>query len=127
MNTSHELYNQIAMETEVMSASNHRLIQMLFEKSLQQIKLAIVSIETKQINKKYKSISNAMDVVHYLRFCLNKEDKSSQELTALLTSLYDFIESHLLKASLANDTESLNQAYKILALIKSGWDGISQE
>jgi flagellar protein FliS len=125
MINSHQIYSDIEVNSDVTTASSHRLIQLLFNKCIEQIQFAKSSIVNKDVNKKYYSISKAVDIINYLRFCLNKEDTSADEMVNLLTGIYVFLESHLMQGSLKNDTEYLDQVINILTSIKSGWDEIA--
>lgn len=123
--SSTQLYSDIELETEVMTASNHRLIQMLIDKSLQHMKMAIAAMAEKDVPKKNKSISKAANIINYLRTCLNFNDERTVELATLLDSIYVFIEKSLLNATLRNDAHYVEQAEKVITILKSGWDGIA--
>ena len=120
-----QLYSDIELETEVMTASNHRLIQMLIDKSLQHMKIAIVAMAEKDVPRKNKAISKAANIINYLRTCLNFNDERTVELATLLDSIYVFIEKSLLNATLRNDAHYVEQAEKVITILKSGWDGIA--
>ncbi len=124
MNAAYHAYNDIELSTDVMTASSHRLIQILINKCLQNMELAKIYIEKKDVIKKCQSISKAMYIINYLRACLNFKDKTTYELSTLLDSIYKFIEKELLDANMYNDFDHLNQAISLLTTIKSGWDGI---
>lgn len=125
MEAKHQVYSDIELSTEISTASGHRLIQMLFDACLQQIRMGKVYIAEKNIQKKYASLSMAKDIVIYLRACLNFEDAEAKELCALLDSLYNFLEKNILQAALQNDVSFLDEAETVLSNIKSGWDGIA--
>ena len=127
MNSTSQLYSDIELTTEVMTASNHRLIQMLFDKCLQHIYLSRNHILAQDYQSKRYNISKAADIVNYLRTCLNFEDKQAADLVTLLDSLYVFLEKSLLQATLKNETQYLDQAEKVLSIVKSGWDGIASK
>jgi flagellar protein FliS len=120
-----ESYSDIELTTEVMSASNHRLIQMLFDKGLQHIRLARNSVAENDLVKRNYHITKASDIIAYLRECLNFEDKNAVDLAKLLDSIYVFIEQSLLNVTLKNEVKSLNDSEKALSILKSGWDGIN--
>ena len=98
MNNSVEAYSDIAVTTEVMSATPHRQIQMLYEKCLQHLAAAKTHVLNADTVKKSQSISKANDIVHYLRTCLNFKYEEARDLSNLLDSIYIFIE----KLSLIN-------------------------
>lgn len=125
MNVNHQLYSDIEVSSEVMGASNHKQIQLLLDKCLQQIRASKQNILAKNIKKKIRSIESAKDIVNYLRGCLNFEDEQAKDLSTLLDSVYDFLDRSLRFAALRNDVEYLDQADLVLSNIKEGWDGIA--
>lgn len=122
---AHQTYHEIDVSTDVMSASSHRLIQLLLEKCLQNMELAKSYMSANDIVKKCQSISKSMYIVNYLRACLNFKVESALELSERLESLYFFVEKRLLLANSQNKVEYLNEATEVLTTIKSGWDGIA--
>ncbi|RDI39952.1 flagellar export chaperone FliS [Aquicella lusitana] len=127
MNTSPAIYSEIEITTEVMSASRHRLIQMLFEKCLQQIQLAKAFVSSNEMDNRNNCIKKANEIILYLRACLNFQEKSAVDLANLLDSNYVFIEKCLLNAMLKNDEAYLDIALIVINNIKSGWDEIGKE
>lgn len=124
MHTAHQAYQEIGVTTDVMSATDYQLIQLLLDKSLQHVQIAKASVVNNNVPKKCYSIAKAMDIICYLRICLNKQDQSAQELAEMLDSLYSFSEKKLLEGNLKNDIGSLDQVINVITNIKSGWDGI---
>jgi flagellar protein FliS len=94
---------------------------------LQHIYLSRNHILAQDYQSKRYNISKAADIVNYLRTCLNFEDKQAADLVTLLDSLYVFLEKSLLQATLKNETQYLDQAEKVLSIVKSGWDGIASK
>ena len=125
--TTPEVYQDIELTTEVMNASEHRLIQMLMVKCLQKIRLAKTYITKENLKQKHKAINHAADIIAYLRTCLNFEDPTAIEMSKLLDSIYEYLAKSLLAATLKNDVQYLELAEKALANIKLGWDGIAEE
>lgn len=124
---THKEYEEIELNTEIMTASSHKLIQLLINKCMQEINTAQIHIENKDITKKLKSISKAMDIIGYLRMCLKFDDKNAHELALQLDAIYDYMERTLLQANIDNDVKLLNDAKRALVNIKEGWDGISEK
>lgn len=122
--TPSSIYSDIGISTEVMSASSHRLIQLLFEKCMQQMQLAKEYIKNNERVNRNDSIAKANDIIIYLRSCLNIENESTKQFSAQLDSTYLIIQKCLLNAMLKNDIEYLELATMMLTNIKSGWDQI---
>lgn len=125
--SSSKLYSEVEVSSEVLTASAHRQVQMLMEKCLREIKEAKTAIKDANIQKKNKSITNAADIVNYLRVCLNFQDQHTKALAEQLDSLYAFMTKNFLQATLYQDQTYLDQAQTVLQNIKEGWDGIASE
>ena len=89
------LYGKIGAETEVMNATPHRLIQLLFERAVQQIQLAKHYMERKEIAKKSQAVTKALEIVEHLRQSLNLTDKNAKKISEKLRDVYTYIESVL--------------------------------
>jgi len=126
MNAHHHEYAEIGLTTDVLGASSHRLIQLLMDKCLQQIELAKMHMKANNIIQKCAAISQAMNIVSYLRVCLKKDNKNTMELVSTLDALYFFLETKLLDANRKNNLEYLDQAATVLATVKTGWDGMNE-
>lgn len=122
-----DMYNKIGAESEVMDASPHRLIQLLFERCLQQIQLAKHYMERRDIPKKCAAINHAMDVIIHLKASLNFNDDKAKEISGKLNDVYTYIEKNLLRANLKNDLALLDDIYEKLIPIKTAWDDIGDK
>jgi flagellar secretion chaperone FliS len=127
MNHLTQSYNEVELTTEIMTASPHRLIQLLLDKCLYHLNMAKSYIVAKDINKKCYAIGKAMDILDYLRLCLDHNNQDAKELSMTLESIYLYVEDKLLYANMNNDANEIDQAKKILSIIKAGWDGIDQK
>jgi flagellar protein FliS len=116
-------YRQLGLESEIDSASPHKLIQLLFAAALNRIAVAQGAIERGDIPLKGSQIGKALGIVSGLRSCVDLE--VGGELAQNLDGLYEYIGLRLLKASSANDLEALTEAANLLKTLKSGWDGIA--
>jgi flagellar secretion chaperone FliS len=118
-------YSSVKTHTNVLDASPHRLIQMLFEGCLERIAQAKGAMLQNQIARKGELIGKAINIIGGLQGSLN--DKEGGDLAANLESLYDYIERRLLVANLENDPAILDECGRLLGELKSGWDAIANE
>lgn len=118
-------YSTIKTQSNVLDASPHRLIQMLFEGALERIAQAKGAMIQHQIAKKGELISKAINIVGGLQGSLN--DKEGGALAANLDGLYDYIIRRLVKANFDNDPQILDECGRLLGELKSGWDAIADE
>lgn len=125
MKNATQAYRDVEVNSEVASASNHRLIQLLMEKCLEKMTEAENSITNNDVITRCKAISKVMDILGYLRACLSFKDEATTEMSNLLDSIYDFLERNMLMANMKNDVEYIQQCKRILKNVKSGWDSIS--
>lgn len=117
-------YTQSALETEVMVASPHKLILMLFDGAIQAIANARRFLQEKNIPEKGRMISKAIAIVDEgLRLSLNKE--VGGELAEQLDALYEYVSNTLLEANLNNDDDKLEQASRLLGELRDAWEQIS--
>jgi flagellar secretion chaperone FliS len=118
-------YSSLKTQTNVVDASPHRLIQMLFEGALERIAQAKGAMKQNQIARKGELISKAIQIVGGLQGSLN--DKEGGTLAANLDSLYDYIVRRLIRANLDNDPNILDECGRLLGELKTGWDAIARE
>lgn len=118
-------YSSVKVESGVMDASPHRLIQMLFEGALERIAQAKGAMAQNQIARKGELIGKAINIVGGLQGSLN--DKEGGQLAANLDDLYDYIIRRLTEANFHNDPERLDECGRLLGEIKTAWDAIATE
>jgi flagellar protein FliS len=118
-------YKEVDIQSEVLTASPHRLIQLLLNKCQQHLNLAIYAVENNNIKQKCLSISKANKIIISLREHLDFE--RGGDIAPQLYDLYTFMENHLLEANLSNNPQELREVLVVLNNIKEGWDGIAEK
>ena len=118
-------YSAVKVQSNVEDASPHRLIQMLFEGVLERIAQAKGAMQQHQIARKGELIGKAIGIVGGLQGSLN--DTEGGELAANLDRLYDYVMRRLTQANYENNPEMLDECYRLMAEIKSGWDAIADQ
>jgi flagellar secretion chaperone FliS len=124
MSNTCNVYSEIELTTDVMTASNHRLISLLFDKCMRKMESAKHFIGNRNIEKKGECIQGALDILQYLRHCLNHQSEKSKDLAAQLDSIYTYAQRKLMDANMQNEVAYLNDAQKVIAEVQSGWDGM---
>lgn len=113
-------YGRVSVESNVLSADPHKLIQLLFEGVQTAIRSAELHIENGQTAEKGKAISKALDIVNSgLLAALDKEQGG--EIAEQLEAIYLYVSELLVKANLHNDTSALTEASELLEQIGSAW------
>jgi len=116
-------YAKIGFESEVLGASPHRLISMLFEGALRDISNAKKGILNGETTAKGVAIGRAVSVIgEGLNGSLNME--AGGELAQDLRRLYDYMALRLVEANLSNDVVMLDEVTRLLTEVKEGWDAI---
>lgn len=120
-----QAYASVGAETQVSSASPHRLIQLLMDGALDRISIARGQMLRREIPQKVTSISRVMAIVDGLRLSL--DHGVSSEMTESLESLYDYMNRRLLIANVNNDPEALDEVSVLLRELKEAWDAIPDQ
>lgn len=113
-------YARVGVESAALSASPHKLIVMLFDGLLMQIRKARLHIENGNLSEKGMAVSRALDILNQgLVAALDRE--RGGDVAANLGNLYDYCARLLLQASVSNDLEKLDEAYNLLDEIAGAW------
>ena len=118
-------YSSLKVQSGVMDASPHRLIQMLFEGALERIAQAKGAMQQNQVARKGELIGKAVNIVGGLQGSL--DDKEGGGLAANLDDLYDYVIRRLTQANYQNDPAMLDECAGLLIEIKTAWDAIAPE
>lgn len=119
-------YRKVGLETQIDSASPHKLVVMLFDGALVAVSSARYHMENNEIAEKGKAISKAIDIIaNGLQAGLNQEvgGKIAQNLDAL----YDYMGRRLLHANLRNDLAALKEVTGLLQELRSAWEQIADD
>lgn len=124
-NRALQQYKKDVIASNVTDADPHRLVQMLLEGALNNIKLAENYLKENNAAEKGNQISRALSILECLRASLNHE--VGGDIANNLGSLYEYIQSLLLRSNLNNDLAGLVESSNLLLEIKSAWDAIAPE
>ncbi len=115
-------YREVGVETGVLEADPHRLIQLLMEGTLERLHAARGCMERGEMARKGQLIGGALSIVGVLRGALDME--RGGEIASNLDRLYEYMERRLLEANLRNDPSLLDEVAGLLREIKEAWDAI---
>jgi len=118
-------YGRIGLETEVATASPHRLVEMLMDGALARIAKAQVHLERGETAEKGASIGFAIQIIDGLRASLDMT--RGGEIAANLDRLYDYMLRRLLEANLASSAEMLAEVSRLMQEVRGGWVGIRDQ
>ncbi|WP_198649998.1 flagellar export chaperone FliS [Zobellella maritima] len=119
-------YARVGIESNVLSASPHQLIMMLFDGAQSGLRTARLHMQNGNVAEKGKAISRVLDIVNNgLQAALDLE--KGGELAERLGSLYEYIARLLVQANLHNDEQRLDEASALLDNIGSAWREIGDQ
>lgn len=116
-------YQTVNTQVQVLDASPHRLIQMLFEGGLARLAQAKGALERGQTSLKGELLGKAIAIIGGLRESLDHQ--KGGEIAANLDSLYEYMVSRLVEANVNNDVALVDEVAGLLREVKTGWDGIA--
>jgi len=115
-------YQQVSVNSVVMGASPHHLVQMLMAGALERIALAKASMARNEIAMKGKNISIAIGIVGGLQESLNIE--AGGKIAENLSNIYGYMTGRLLAANIQNNESMLDEVSGLMIEIKTGWDAM---
>ena len=117
-------YAQVSVESGVMSASPHQLIEMLFDGANSALVRARLFLAQGDIAAKGEALSKAINIIdNGLKAGLDLENGG--EIADHLSSLYDYMIRRLLLANLRNDSQAIEEVEGLLGNIAEAWKQIS--
>ncbi|MCL2645209.1 MAG: flagellar export chaperone FliS [Betaproteobacteria bacterium] len=116
-------YADTGRESDISTASPHRLIVLLFEGAETAINVAKVHAEQGNIAERGTSLSKAIEIIsNGLKVSLDM--KQGGELAERLASLYDYMVARLLWANMKNDISAMKEVLSLLGEIHGAWKQI---
>jgi flagellar protein FliS len=113
-------YHSVGVASAVNYADGVQLIQMLFNGLMDSLAATEGHMARNEISEKSQSISRATKILVGLRGSLDF-DKGG-ELARNLDDLYDYSTRRLLKASIRNDIEAVQEVKSLLGEINGAWE-----
>jgi flagellar protein FliS len=118
-------YAKVGLETNISSASPHKLIVMLYDGALVAILKALTHMESGNIAEKGKAVSHAIAIIdNGLRASLDRN--AGGQIAQSLDSLYDYMSRQLLLGNLENKPEKLEEVQRLLADLRGAWNTIGE-
>ncbi len=112
-------------KTSVTTASKEKILLMLYEAAIKNLKLSKIAIEKKKISDKCTYITKAHDIISELSNTL--DHSKGPEVTEQLESLYSFCINQLIKANMENDPQIIDTVLKVMTTLYEGWVAAVEE
>jgi len=104
-------------QNAVLGTAPEQLTLMLYNGAAKFIRLAIQSIEEKDIPGAHNSIVRAQDIISYLILTLKEE----YEISTSLSALYRYIIQRLIDANQHKDTAILKEVLELTEELRDAW------
>ena len=118
INNPYESYRKTQIET----AGPGRLLLMLYEGALKNLRIAKESIEKKKINQAHNSLIKAQNIILQLNDDLNME--LGGEIAQNLRNLYLYMYKRLIEANVQKNADIVQETIDLLSELKEAWDTI---
>ena len=119
-------YAKVSVETGVNTADPHKLILMLFDGALLQVRTAGIAIGNQDIPGKGTAISKAIEIIiNGLKVSLDMN--AGGELAQRLAALYDYLSERLLYANPHHRQPALDEVAGLLATLREAWAEIRSQ
>ncbi|MFG6487389.1 flagellar export chaperone FliS [Roseateles sp. BYS78W] len=121
-NQSASMYAKVGLETDVHSATPHRLVTMLFDGIFDAMAQATQAIQAGNVELKGRSLSRAVRILDEgLRAGL---DLSAGQLATDLRELYGYVCMRLTQANLRGDLAAIQECQRLLSPVREAWAAI---
>ena len=119
------MINNAYREVAVQTASQIKLVIMLYEGAIRFLRESVSAIQSKDLDRKRQTIDRAVAIVQHLQETLDV-DRGGQ-VAADLNRLYTYITSRILDGSGKLDIASLEEAIKLLSTLLAGWEQAAEK
>jgi flagellar secretion chaperone FliS len=121
-----QAYKTVGVNTAVEGATPHKLILMLYDGLLRQLRLGRAHMQKGDLGAKASCLSKAISIIDQgLRASLN--DEKGGEIAQRLRALYDYSERQLVHANARNDVAVIDEVIALFEPLRAAWNGIGSE
>lgn len=118
------MYNRVGVETDVLTASPHRLVALLLDGAMDAMTQALGAMQLGNAEHKSRAITRAVRILDEgLKAALNMDSGS---LAVDLNDLYAYMCMRLTHANLHNDRAAVEECQRLLQPIREAWISIGQ-
>ncbi|WP_255370258.1 flagellar export chaperone FliS [Roseateles sp. YR242] len=117
------MYNRVGVETDVLQASPHRLVQLLLDGANDAMSQGLGAIRARNVEVKGRALSKAVRILDEgLKAALNTE---SGNLALDLRDLYAYMSMRLTYANLHSDAAAVEECQRLMQPIREAWASIA--
>ncbi len=125
MRGSLQAYKKVSVDSQLSSASPHKVVQMLMSGAIERLIQGKAAMIQGNLPVKGERLGKALDIIISLRSCLSMDDGG--DIAKNLDQLYEFMISQITAANQSNTPEPIDDVIEIIREIKSAWDQIPPE
>jgi flagellar protein FliS len=119
-------YATVGVHTAVESASPHKLISMLYDGLLKQVRMGKAHMNRGELGPKANCLCKALRILDQgLRLHLDRE--AGGDIAVQLHLLYEYCERRILHANLRNDPAALDEVAQLIEPLRTAWQAISPD
>lgn len=119
---NHAYARQAYQNNQVTTAPQKKLIIMLYDGAIKNLKLAKMAMEEKEIEKTNNHLIKAQNIIMELMTTLNFE--AGGEVAKNLHQLYDYMYRKLIRANIDKDIDGINEVEKYMEELRDTWEQI---
>lgn len=108
------------VSTAVTEATPHKLVGMLYDGALKNLKLAKVFVEQNQLEKKSRHINKALSIINSLKSGVDLE--VGGEIAGNLFDLYDYCYRRTFEASTKNNVDMISEVIDLISGLNESWN-----
>ncbi|MGL6000652.1 MAG: flagellar export chaperone FliS [Plesiomonas sp.] len=120
-----QAYKKVSVDSQLQSASPHKVILMLLSGAIERLVQAKAAMQMGNIAVKGERLGKAVAIIANLQACLSEEEGG--DIAKNLAQLYGYMQTQLLNANLNNDVNTIDEVITLLTEIKTGWESIPAE
>jgi len=111
-------------ETQIRTATQGKLIVMLYDGAIKFLNLAKTAIDEKDIEAAHNNIVRAQDIIMELLLSLNME---AGEIAHKLYSLYLYMNKRLMEANISKKIKPIDEVLKMLEELRDVWAQVANK
>lgn len=118
------LYSKVGLETDVLTASPHRLVALLFDGASDAMNQALGALAAGNIELKARALSRAVRILDEgLKAALQMD---AGDIARDLHDLYSYMCNRLTYANLHSDAAAIEECQRLLQPVREAWHAIGE-
>lgn len=119
---NHAYANNVYKNNQVMTAPKKKLLIMLYDGAIKNLKLAELALSNKDLEKVNLNLTKTQDIIAELMYTLNFE--AGGDIAKNLYQLYDYMYTKLVRANVNKDIDGIIEVKKFMEELRDTWEQI---